>query len=159
MKIRRARKDEIKKISEFSVKTFIEAFEHIISKEELEKRLNKRSVDFYNEVFDKDTILLAEEDGKLIGYIQFGDPHFPTIETTEEDQELQRVYVLSGYQGQGVGKKLIKTALNSKRLKDAKNIYLDVREDNIGAQRLYKSLGFEPVGRWDEDIIMVKRVK
>lgn len=157
MKIRQASKEDIKAISELSIKTYIAAFGHTFTPEELEKRLEMRSVDFYTKVFDKDTILLAENDDQLVGYIQFGDVHIPTIEVLEDDQELQRVYVLANYQNKGIGKALIDEALASPRLKQAKNIYLDVWEENAKAQKLYESLDFEKVGRWDEDIIMVKR--
>lgn len=157
MKIREAIRADIESISAISIKTYVDAFGHTLTSEVLKKRLELRSVEFYEKVFDQDSILLAEEGDKLIGYIQFGDVTIPTVKTTKEDQELQRVYVLKDYQNKGIGKELINAALNSTRLRKANNIYLDVWEENTGAQELYKSLGFEPVGRWDEDIIMVKR--
>ncbi len=156
MKIRKADRSDIKIISEFSIQTYVEAFGHSFTPEELEKRLKKRSVDFYEKVFDKDSILLAEENGQVIGYIQFGDATFPLEGITKDDQELQRIYVLADHQGKGIGKELIKAAMSTLRIKNARNIYLDVWEENTKAQKLYKSLGFKEVGRWDEDIIMVK---
>lgn len=159
MIIRQARREDIKQISDLCIKTYIEAFSSRFTPDELEKRIKAtRSVEFYNKVFDRDTILLAEKDGKLIGYVQFGEPTFDGSVAIEKDsKELQRAYVLSEYQNKGIGTTLIKTALEHPMLKNAKNIYLDVWEYNLRAQKLYKSLGFVPVGRWDEDIIMVKK--
>lgn len=166
MTIRVATKDDIKNISDFSIKTYIDAFGHTFTPEELEKRLETRSVEFHEKIFEKDSILLAEEDEKLIGYIQFGDPSFPPeevefdldIEIGKGDQELQRIYVLKEYQGKGIGKKLIDAAMDTERMKNAKQIFLDVWEKNLGAQKLYTTLGFEVVGKWDDgDLIMRKR--
>ncbi len=157
MQIRRAKKEDIKAISEISIKTYIDAFGHTFTPEELEERLEKRSVDFYKRVFDKDTILLAEEDDQIVGYVQYGRVTFKMNGVSPEDQELQRLYVLANYQGKGIGKSLIEAALSDPRLKNASKVYLDVWENNPGAQKLYKSYGFEKVGKLDDgDVIMVK---
>lgn len=157
LRIRKANRDDINSISEISIKTYVEAFGHAFTPDELEERLEKRSVRFYNDVFDKDTILLAEDDGKIVGYVQFGDATFEMDGVSLGDQELQRIYVLAEYQGKGIGKALIEMALANPRLKNAKKVYLDVWEENFKAQKLYKSYGFEEAGKIDEDIIMVKR--
>ncbi len=158
MKIRQATRAEIGAVSELATKSYIQTFKNRFTAEELEKRIKAtRSIEFYNRAFNKDIILLAEEDGKLIGYVQFGEPTFDVIETSDEDKELQRAYVLEDYQGKGIGTALIKSAFEHPILKNAKNIYLDVWDKNYKAQKLYKSLGFEFVAKWDEDIIMRKR--
>jgi diamine N-acetyltransferase len=156
MTIRRATRDDIKSISEISTKTYVDAFGHTFTPEELEKRLDMRSVDFYSKVFDKDTILLAEEHDQIVGYIQFGDVTFEMEGITKEDQELQRLYVLADHQGRGIGKALIEKALLDPRLKNAPRLYLDVWEENQGAQKLYKSFGFKEVGKMDGDVIMLR---
>lgn len=157
MKIRRATRDDIESISAVSIKTYVDAFGNTFTPEELTKRLEKRSVDFYNQMFDKDTILLAEEDEQIIGYIQYCDVTFEFDGVSKDDQELQRLYVLASYQGRGIGKALMNAALEDPRLKSAPKIYLDVWQENKGAQKLYKSYRFKELGRMDGDIIMVKR--
>lgn len=157
MNIRRAIIGDIKAISEISIKTYVDAFGHTFTPEELEERLDKRSISFYNEVFDKDTILLAEEDGQIVGYIQYGNVTFKFEGVSNDDQEIQRLYVLESYQGKGIGKALMDTALQDPRLKNAPKIYLDVWDENAGALKLYKSYSFEEVGKMDGDLIMVKR--
>jgi diamine N-acetyltransferase len=156
MKIRRATRDDIQTISDLSTTTYVDAFGHSFAQEELDERLEKRTVEFYNQIFDKDTILLAEEDNQVVGYIQFGPVTFKMEGVYEDELELQRIYVLANYQGQGIGKALIAAALSDPRLKAAKRVYLDVWEENLGAQKLYKSLGFKEVGNLDGEIIMVR---
>jgi diamine N-acetyltransferase len=60
---------------------------------------------------------------------------------------LRRLYVLSAFQNQGLGSKLLQAALEHPALKNAEHIYLDVWEHNHGAQRLYKRHGFAVIGQ------------
>ncbi|MDR2384583.1 MAG: GNAT family N-acetyltransferase [Tannerella sp.] len=52
------------------------------------------------------------------------------------------VIVLKEYRGNGIGRKLLEYAVNIARQRRCNRITLEVREDNIIAQRLYKTLGF-----------------
>lgn len=158
MKIREAKRGDIKAISRLATKTYVDTFGFKFSPSELKKNIEEtRSVKFYNSVFGKDTILIAEEDNQMVGYAQFGDTDFTLEGVLTDDQELIRLYVLSDYQGRGIGKMLLETALSHPKLKNAKNIYLDVWEENLVAQKLYQSYGFEEVDKIGEDIIMRKR--
>jgi ribosomal protein S18 acetylase RimI-like enzyme len=156
MNIRKAERQDIPTISKFAIETYTEAFGHTMTEKELQQRLQSRSVEFHKKVFDHDTFLLAEEEGKLVGYVQFGKVSFEMDSVTEEDVELQRIYVLKENQGQGIGKKLIDAALADPKLKEAKRVFLDVWKQNHGAQRLYESYGFEKFGELDDDFIMVR---
>ncbi|MGH2402983.1 MAG: GNAT family N-acetyltransferase [bacterium] len=57
------------------------------------------------------------------------------------------LYVSHGYHGRGLGKKLMEALLTYAREgSDLDQLNLVVGEGNIGAQRLYASLGFQPFG-------------
>ena len=57
------------------------------------------------------------------------------------------MYVTPGYQGCGVGKRLLEAALTYARgMGGLEQLYLVVGEHNTSARRLYESLGFEPFG-------------
>lgn len=49
--------------------------------------------------------------------------------------------------GAGIGRMLLDAALAEAALREAENVYLEVRDSNERARRLYKSRGFEEVGR------------
>lgn len=78
------------------------------------------------------------------------------VDTTERDQELKKLYVLSDHQGRGIGKSLLDATLNTPRLRHAKNIYLDVWYKNKGARKLYESYGFKVINDTTQDLIMVR---
>jgi len=48
---------------------------------------------------------------------------------------------------QGIGASLLDAALAEGRRRGAQNMYLEVRESNSAARRLYASRGFEELGR------------
>lgn len=49
--------------------------------------------------------------------------------------------------GKGIGHSLLDAALREAELREAAEVYLEVRESNERARHLYKSRGFEEVGR------------
>jgi ribosomal-protein-alanine N-acetyltransferase len=49
--------------------------------------------------------------------------------------------------GQGIGKQLLDAALAEGRARGAECVYLEVRDSNERARQLYRSRGFEEVGR------------
>ena len=59
-----------------------------------------------------------------------------------EVAELKRMYVLSGYSGQGIGKKMLGIIIDIARELEYKKIKLDTLPDMTQAQHLYRSFGF-----------------
>lgn len=61
-----------------------------------------------------------------------------------EDSELLRIAVAEEYRGQGYGGALIRYYISDT---DCAGYYLDVRESNVTAIRLYESLGYRLIGK------------
>lgn len=154
MQIREVRLDELKALSELARSTYADAFGNTFTPERLEKRLQEtRSVAYFRRALRKNVVLVAEEDGIVVGYAEFGPADQPAIQTEYGDQELMRLYVRSDKQGSGIGRALIDTAFAYPQMRESKNVYLDVWEHNEGAQRLYKSYGFEDTGKRCQDTL------
>jgi ribosomal protein S18 acetylase RimI-like enzyme len=90
---------------------------------------------------------VAEHDGALLGYVQFGDVAISDVEVRPGDQGLQRLYVETALQGPGVGRMLMEAALQHPRLAKARRVFIQAWEKNEQALGLYESLGFQKVGR------------
>jgi ribosomal-protein-alanine N-acetyltransferase len=92
------------------------------------------------------TFIVAELNGKLVGYImcriETGIPSFKLLGITKKGHVIS-IAVLSDYHRKGVGYSMIQEATNSMTTYGAKECYLEVRESNMAAVRLYKKLGFE----------------
>jgi ribosomal protein S18 acetylase RimI-like enzyme len=63
--------------------------------------------------------------------------------------ELQQIYVLRPWHGQGVADRLMQWALSAARTEKASEIYLTVFDHNQRAKRFYTRHGFGEVGRCD----------
>jgi [ribosomal protein S18]-alanine N-acetyltransferase len=87
-----------------------------------------------------DTDLLgAFRDERLVGY---------AISWTILDQaELGNVAVAPEARGLGVGRRLVETMLDRLRYRSVSECFLEVRVSNEVAQGLYRTLGFDIVGR------------
>jgi ribosomal-protein-alanine N-acetyltransferase len=85
-------------------------------------------------------VLLAREAGSTpIGYVLGWG--------VGEEAEFARVGVLQQWRGQGIGAHLTRAILKEFRARGARLVFLEVRESNIAARRLYESCGFVEVGR------------
>ncbi len=80
--------------------------------------------------------VIAEEDGKAIGYI-LGTCLF-------EDAEIARIAVLENYRKKGVGKALMDGFFTTVKEKGAERVFLEVRKSNLPAVSLYVKCGFLP---------------
>ena len=60
--------------------------------------------------------------------------------------DIQTIAVAESARGQGLGRTIMQALISEARKRGARLIFLEVRADNPGAQRLYERLGFTPVG-------------
>lgn len=63
------------------------------------------------------------------------------------DGEIGNIAVEDEHRARGVGSRLLDGALEAARARRVEAVYLEVRESNIAAQRMYERRGFTRVGR------------
>ncbi len=83
-------------------------------------------------------VLLACEDGGIPGYVLGWN--------VGEEGELARVGVLASRRGQGIAQELMAAMLAAFASRGVEAIFLEVRESNIAARRLYAKCNFVEVG-------------
>lgn len=81
-----------------------------------------------------------------IGYVTACPAHLPHPDVAPGDGEVQRLYILQGYQGGGRGTLLLNTALEWLERDGPRTLWIGVWSENYGAQRFYARHGFEIVG-------------
>lgn len=93
-----------------------------------------------------ETFIVAEENGELGGYIlcrielklvKFG------FSGLIKKGHIVSLAVLPQFRRHSIGEALVKRAMVGMRLYDAKQCFLEVRESNLPAVKLYKKLGFD----------------
>lgn len=83
--------------------------------------------------------LVAEApDGTLAGYAG--------LAAASGSADVQTIAVAPAHQGTGLGARLLTELLAAATAFACQEVFLEVRADNLRAQRLYRRFGFEPVG-------------
>ena len=83
--------------------------------------------------------LLITDDGEAAGFV--------CGQTASDECELYRIAVLPKYRGQGNAAKLMTRFIDECRSRGIKNVFLEVRQGNTAARRLYERFSFVPGGR------------
>ena len=100
-----------------------------------------------------------DDGGEVLGYV--------VAWFVADEGQIANLAVNPDAWGAGIGRMLLDAALAEAGLREADNVYLEVRDSNDRARRLYQSRGFEEVGRRksyyrrpEEDAIVLRaRVK
>ena len=136
-------------LSELGARTFYDAFAKANTPENMDAYLKKSfSPDIqFNELSQPDMVfLIAEAEGKPIGYVQL------ILDSKDESilgakpLEIRRIYASQEYQGRGVGKELMLATINEARRRGCDCVWLGVWEKNQKAIDFYKKWGFREVG-------------
>ncbi|HEX4771075.1 MAG TPA: ribosomal protein S18-alanine N-acetyltransferase [Bryobacteraceae bacterium] len=91
--------------------------------------------------FLKRHCLVAEVDGRVVGFLVEREV-YPGSDLQPPEREILNLAVLPRYRGMGIGRALLEQEMHAPGI-----YYLEVRESNLTAQRLYRHVGFEEVGR------------
>ena len=83
--------------------------------------------------------LVAEEDGKLIGYV--GSQSVPP------EADVMNLAVAPEWRNKGIGRALMTALIAQLHSRGITALFLEVRVGNAPAQNLYRSLGFVEAGR------------
>ena len=135
VEIRAVRENDVPGLAALATRTWLDAFGATVSAENAAAEAGEgRSEERFRAVLAERTILVAEENGTLVGYVEF------------DDTELCRLYVETELQGRGIGRALLDAALAHPRLGTAERVVLQVWDENTRAVRLYESVGFRRVG-------------
>ena len=126
IKIRRMCISDLDTVAAIEENTFARPWSRESFRQELERNVAAR-------------YLVAETDGQVVGYagawIILDESHITNIAVAKE------------YRGRGIGKKMTQALLQYLSNLGACYATLEVRVSNLQAQNLYRSLGFESVGK------------
>jgi len=140
--------DEALQMSGIGAASFTQAFGHLYGREDLALFVAKNHApEVYARLINDPMSaawLARGRDGAAAGYATAGPCGLPVPDMAPRSGELQRIYVLQGHQGGGLGAMLLKTALDWLEARFC-HIYLSVYAENTGAQRFYARYGFEKV--------------
>ncbi|ELR72724.1 PaiA-like polyamine N(1)-acetyltransferase [Fulvivirga imtechensis AK7] len=166
--IRQVGRGDLPALQQIGKTTFIEAFGAANSPANMEKYLSEKfSMEaIAMEVGDPESLFFfAESAGEALGYLKVNFGAAQTEPLPGKSLEIERIYVLADYYGQGVGKLLFNKALDIAGEKAMDVIWLGVWEENPRAIRFYEKNGFKEFGRHkfmlgdDEQIDIMMRLE
>lgn len=104
---------------------------------------------------------------EVIGYLKLNTGNSQTVEMDKNALEIERIYILSEYQGQKVGQFLFNKAMQVAEQKGSSFVWLCVWEKNLSAIRFYKKNGFAAFDNkifklgeeYQTDILMKKNIR
>ncbi len=146
--------EHIPALSRLAVDTFCETFGHLYPPEDLEAFLVKSYAPeaLTAEIGQPDQFwrLALDDGGVAVGYLQCGPVGLPHPEARPDSEgELKRIYIHSSQQGKGLGKTLMRVAMDYMRARyGGAPQWIGVWSGNTKAQALYGAHGFERVGEY-----------
>ena len=136
-------------LRELSIRTYYETFAHLNTKEDMDAYLN----DAFNvERFSKEltdpncAFYFLYCDEQITGYLKLNEAPSQTDINDFSSLEIERIYVVSEFQGEGLGKYLMEQAISIAVERKKEYAWLGVWEKNEKAIRFYKKNGFYEIG-------------
>lgn len=141
--------EDLNVLVDISRDTFVNAFEK-----------QNNSDDFWNyinEAFDENAIVeqllninsefyFVYLKNVLVGYFKLNQNEAQTEQFAKHSIELERIYVLKDFQGQGIGKFMLKKIIEIAQQCKSSFIWLGVWQENKNAVRFYETHGFKKFG-------------
>lgn len=131
IKIRRAKREEVKEITKIELSSGYH--KQKFNALPMIKNLFK---DKYENVF------VLENKSKIIGYI--------TLKNKNKIGEIGLLAVIKKFQNKGYGRLLVQYALKWAKKSKYKKVFLDVREDNLKAIKLYQRFRFKIIKNYSK---------
>ncbi|MCU6795657.1 GNAT family N-acetyltransferase [Paenibacillus sp. WQ 127069] len=139
MKIRRAKLADAKGIAKVHVDSWRTTYTHIIPDDFLHNLSYERREQLWINVIPQGIVFVAENDeGKIVGFADGGKER--SGKYLDYDGELNAIYLLKEYQGQGIGTILVKSVIHELKQLGMKSLVVLVLEDN-NSRLFYEELG------------------
>jgi GNAT superfamily N-acetyltransferase len=136
-------------LAELGRTTFAETYSDQTSPTDMREHLaDAYSLDQMDaELADPDsTFFVARVGDAVAGYLKLNRGQAQTELREATGLEIERLYVLKAYQGQGIGKLLLDKALDEARTASVDYLWLGVWERNARARRFWTQMGFVESG-------------
>lgn len=149
--IRKVLLSNIDSLVDISIKTFAETFSLSNKEEDMQKYIDENlSKDkLFAELSNSNSqFYFATINNDVVGYIKLNSGQAQTELKSEKDSlEIERIYVLQGYQGMSIGRLLFQKVISVANMEHISYIWLGVWEQNLKAISFYRKNGFTPFSK------------
>jgi GNAT superfamily N-acetyltransferase len=148
MRIRPITEADIDAVAVIHVRTWQQAYAGIVPAEHLDAMDPAVSAQRRRawEIRPDQHNLVADEDGRIVGFVSFGPYRRDDDSYDESMGELYAIYVSPDHWGKGIGRELLNAAKAGLAEAGFPGMRLWVLEENHGARRFYERMDLEPDG-------------
>lgn len=147
--VRPVRVDEISLLQMLGSSTFEATYKDFNSEQNMQQYLTEHfSLAAIQTAFDnpEEEFYFAEIGRQIIGYIKLNHGNSQTESKFPQTLEIERIYVISEFQGKGYGLALLQQAIAIARESNYKSIWLGVWDRNLKAISFYEKNSFTIAG-------------
>jgi len=149
--IRRASADDAEVVALLARITFRETFGYLFERHEDDLRTYLDHTFAVGKIrgslgLERNRYWLALQDELPMGYAKLKFPSPTELVKGPDVAQLQKIYVLREFVGQGIGKPLMDKVLADTWVRGAGAVWLDVLKENERARRFYERQGFAGIG-------------
>lgn len=143
MVIRRARPEDLRHVQELNHELFLSDNSHY-NDLNVEWPFSEEGEEYFRRRIEGDNgvCAVAEQNGRLIGYLAGGWSHLNFSAYTGKRAELENMCVSEGSRGKGVGEQLAKVFYDWCKSNGANYVMVDAFSPNIRAIKFYERVGF-----------------
>ena len=141
--------NDLQRLQRLGIQCFREAYEPVQAPEQFQKYIDQAfdesqlRTELQNPESEFYFLKIGEE---YAGFLKINTGAAQTEQMPDDHLEVERIYLLKNFYGQGLGRKLMDKAIEIARGKGKQKIWLGVWEENPKAIDFYKHLGFEVFG-------------
>ena len=141
--------EDLNPVRTIAVETFIHTYAKQNDPSNFQAYLDKafNETQLQKELEDPETgYYLAYHEGELVAYVKLNEGKRQTEDRYPNALEIERIYVLDRYKGNGLGRKLLDFSISIARSKGKDMLWLGVWERNPKAIEFYEHCGMEKFG-------------
>lgn len=147
MRIEKIKPDEVEKLSKIATQAYFDHYRHLwYDKGEWYAHKCFNTIQLAEELSDtKNEFFFVILDERLVGFLKIR-PENQLFEQEGNGFEVERIYLTNEATGRGVGRQLMKFAIEMAIQKNKDYVWLKAMDSSQNAIRFYESLGFEICG-------------
>lgn len=144
--IRRAKEDELKIIQGLNHQLFLHDDQFANQFLNMDWSFEKGGENYFRKRIsgEEGVCLVAEVNGKIVGYLAGGIMRPYSYRTVKKMSELENMLVKEEFRGQKIGEKLFEEFANWSKSQDIERIKVSTASDNLRAIKFYEKVGFMP---------------
>lgn len=136
-------------LKDIALKTFTQSYRHLNTKADFDAyvQIALTREQLLIELRNEDSFFyFISSESSIIGYLKLNINDSQTEKSGKESLEIERIYLEANYQRKGIGRKMIKFAMDKAKKLSKSIIWLGVWDQNPEAIHFYNSCGFIETG-------------